>query len=611
MCGIGGVVSKYGKPNREITKLMGDTMIERGPDNLGFSFKENIELVHRRLSIIDLSNNSNQPVEDNNIILIFNGEIYNYREVIEKMKYNFNEKVKNSDTLFLFEMIKIEGLEKTIRMIKGMFAFSVYYKEEKKLFLVRDHLGKKPLYYSVDDNQMLFCSDIRPLNNIIRDKTIDKYSVEHYLYEGAMPQPHTIYEEIKQVSPGSYIEFCTVKFDITEKSYFQWKTSSNIHSDEKEVIINVKKLLKKSIKRRLQSDVKIGSFLSGGIDSTVISYLMASQSSSKIDTYTIGFKNDVNNELNTAREIASYLKTNHNEINIDFNPSEIIEELISYLGEPLSDASILPTFLICKHIKKDVTVALSGDGGDEIFYGYPTFDIGFRAEKSKKNKLKYFATKSLNKINLLNSEYPYLQEFKSMSDYQIINRFIGFSENERKKIFSPKINLKDYQIEDPNFQNFGYSTIPNRLSKLYIKGRLINSYLVKIDRMSMKNSLEVRSPFLDLDLIQYMMNVSDSVKLNDGKTLKYITKKIALEKIPKKIIELPKKGFTVPLDSLIRNEIKSMVNSSFKNYSGKLLNKKFIINLLESHLSQKKNVGQQIWNIFVLLKWAELNNEKL
>ena len=321
MCGIGGVVSKYGKPNREITKLMAETMIERGPDNLGFSYKENIELVHRRLSIIDLSSNSNQPIEDNNIILTFNGEIYNYKEVIAEMNYPFDEKVKNSDTLFLFEMIKIEGLEKTLIKIKGMFAFSVYYKNEKKLYLVRDQLGKKPLYYSINENQILFCSDIRPLNKTIKNKTIDKYSIEYYLYDGAMPQPHTIYNEIKQVIPGSYIKFCTEKFDIEEKSYFQWETSSNMHSDEKEVIINVKKLLKKSIKRRLQSDVKIGSFLSGGIDSTVISYLMASQSSSKIDTYTIGFKNDVNNELNTAREIASYLKTNHNEINIDFNPS--------------------------------------------------------------------------------------------------------------------------------------------------------------------------------------------------------------------------------------------------------------------------------------------------
>ena len=198
-----------------------------------------------------------------------------------------------------------------------------------------------------------------------------------------------------------------------------------------------------------------------------------------------------------------------------------------------------------------------------------------------------------------------------MSDFQRIDRFIGFSEIEKKKIFSSTINLKDNQTEDNNLDNSYHSTIPNRLSKLYIEGRLRNSYLVKIDRMSMKNSLEVRSPFLDIDLIQYMMNVSDSVKLNDGRTLKYLTKKIALEKIPKKIIELPKKGFSVPLDSLIRNEIKSMVKSSFKNYSGKLLNKKLISNLLESHLTQKKNVGQQIWNIFVLLKWAELNNEKL
>ena len=611
MCGIGGIVSKNGKPNREITKLMGDTMIERGPDNLGFSKTENIELVHRRLSIIDLSSNSNQPTEDNNIILTFNGEIYNYREVIEKMRYNFNEKVKNSDTLFLFEMIKMEGLEKTLTKIKGMFAFSVYYKNEKKLFLIRDHLGKKPLYYSVHENQMLFCSDIRPLNKLIKNKTIDEYSIEHYLYDGAMPQPHTIYNEIKQVIPGSYIEFDTETFDMTEKSYFQWETSPNIHSNEKDVIKNVKRLLEKSIKRRLQSDVKIGSFLSGGIDSTVISYLMASNSSSKINTYTIGFKNDMNNELKIAREIASYLKTNHNEFNIDFNPSEIIEELISYLGEPLSDASILPSYLICKHIKKDVTVALSGDGGDEIFYGYPAFGIGYRAEKSKKNKLKYFITKSLNKVKLLNSEYPYLQEFKSMSDFQRIDRFIGFSEIEKKKIFSSTINLKDNQTEDNNLDNSYHSTIPNRLSKLYIKGRLRNSYLVKIDRMSMKNSLEVRSPFLDIDLIQYMLNVSDSVKLNNGRTLKHLTKKIASEKIPKKIIELPKKGFSVPLDSLIRNEIKSMVKSSFKNYSGKLLNKKLISNLLDSHLTQKKNVGQQIWNIFVLLKWAELNNEKL
>ena len=205
------------------------------------------------------------------------------------MNSPFNEKFKNSDTLFLFERIKMEGLEKTLGKIKGMFAFSVYNKNEKKLFLIRDHLGKKPLYYSVHENQMLFCSDIRPLNKSIKNKTIDEYSIEHYLYDGSMPQPHTIYNEIKQVIPGSYIEFDTETFDMTEKSYFQWETSQNIHSNEKDVIKNVKRLLEKSIKRRLQSDVKIGSFLSGGIDSTVISYLMASNSCSKINTYTISY----------------------------------------------------------------------------------------------------------------------------------------------------------------------------------------------------------------------------------------------------------------------------------------------------------------------------------
>ena len=210
--------------------------------------------------------------------------------------------------------------------------------------------------------------------------------------------------------------------------------------------------------------------------------------------------------------------------------------------------------MICKHIK-DVTVALSGDGGDEIFYGYPTFGIGYKASK-KINKLKYFTIKSLNKIKLLNSEYPYLQ---NLNLCLIIKSLIDLLVSEiDRKIFFSKINLKDYQTEYITYIIL-IIQFSNRLSKLYINGRLKNSYLVKIDRMSMKNSLEVRSPFLDLDLIQYAINVSDSVKLNDGKTLKYLTKKIALEKIPKKIVELPKKGFNVPLDSLIRNDLKSMV----------------------------------------------------
>lgn len=601
MCGIGGVISTNQSYIQQRLDWMSDKMISRGPDNKGVVIHENFGFVHRRLSIIDLSDNSNQPVESESYILVFNGEIYNYIEIINEE--GLPDNLKLSDTKFLFYYLEKFGVERTLRKIKGMFAFSWFDVLTKDLILARDHFGKKPLYYSKNKDSFQFCSDIKGIDLV--EKKINQIALDHYLYEGAMPQPFTIWKEISQVAPGTYLKFESKTQEVKSSRYFDLDKSESLHDNEEEVMKQSDFLIDQAVARRMISDVPVGAFLSGGVDSSLVAYYMAKNSESKINTYTIGFKGDQNNELDVAKVIANELGTHHNEFNIDFNPSDLIEELVDYIGEPLADPSILPTFLICKEISQKVTVALSGDGGDEVFYGYPTFRVAKEAEEVNKKFLKYYLNKLSSKLGRKSADnYAYLCDFKNLSPAKMINRFIGFDDQSRELLTGNASSNSFYN----NYYSLDYAaSLPSNLSKLFLQGRLLNSYLVKVDRMSMKNSLEVRSPLLDVDVVSYIQNVSDNIKLKENKS-KYITKKLLSNVLPEEILNLPKKGFGVPVDDLFRNELTEITSNYFNEYKGSIINKDFILDLFNEHRTFKGNNGTQLWNILILLIWMKQNN---
>jgi asparagine synthase (glutamine-hydrolysing) len=601
MCGIGGVISTNQSYIQQRLDWMSDKMISRGPDNKGVVIHENFGFVHRRLSIIDLSDNSNQPIESESYILVFNGEIYNYIEIINEE--GLPDNLKLSDTKFLFYYLEKFGVERTLRKIKGMFAFSWFDVLTKDLILARDHFGKKPLYYSKNKDSFQFCSDIKGIDLV--EKKINQIALDHYLYEGAMPQPFTIWKEISQVPPGTYLKFESKTQEVKSSRYFDLDKSESLYDNEEEVIKQSDFLIDQAVARRMISDVPVGAFLSGGVDSSLVAYYMAKNSESKINTYTIGFKGDQNNELDVAKVIANELGTHHNEFNIDFNPSDLIEELVDYIGEPLADPSILPTFLICKEISQKVTVALSGDGGDEVFYGYPTFRVAKEAEEVNKKFLKYYLNKLSSKLGRKSADnYAYLCDFKNLSPAKMINRFIGFDDQSRELLTGNASSNSFYN----NYYSLDYaSSLPSNLSKLFLQGRLLNSYLVKVDRMSMKNSLEVRSPLLDVDVVSYIQNVSDNIKLKENKS-KYITKKLLSNVLPEEILNLPKKGFGVPVDDLFRNELTEITSNYFNEYKGSIINKDFILDLFNEHRTFKGNNGTQLWNILILLIWMKQNN---
>lgn len=393
MCGIAGFW-QFKENNRETLKdiitKMTKTLTYRGPDDAGFYVKENlgIALGHRRLSVLDLSPLGHQPMESFNgrYVVVFNGEIYNYRELRKELTSNFNINFKsNSDTEVILAGFEIWGIEKTLRKTNGMFAFALWDKEEKKLYLVRDRIGIKPLYYGIQNNNLFFASELKAIRaNRYFKPEIDKNALFLFFRHNYISAPYSIYKDIKKLKPGHYVVIDrNMKVNIL--CYWDIKKITEegikypISLTEKEAINELEKILLDSIKKRMIVDVPLGAFLSGGIDSSTIVALMQSQSNIPIKTFTIGFYENSYNEAKFAKKIAKYLGTNHTELYITPKEAmEVIPRLTDIYDEPFSDSSQIPTFLISELARKHVTVSLSGDGGDELFLGYNRY---FRINK--------------------------------------------------------------------------------------------------------------------------------------------------------------------------------------------------------------------------------------
>jgi len=631
MCGICGYFHFQNKKNTDISeaviKRMTDKIYHRGPDDDGYFTNNRIALGMRRLAIIDI-NTGSQPQfnEDKNVVVILNGEIYNYQELKSELVKEGHLFKTKSDTEVLVHLYEEKGKD-FVKYLNGMFAIALFDRRKNLLFLVRDRMGIKPLHYSITDNTIVFASEIKSILEYpeIRKK-ISPISLYNYFTFEFISAPRTVYKGVHKILPGEML-IITQNGEIKKNKYWKIKINKQNYSLE-ELNNKLKNIFLTSVKYRLISDVPLGIFLSGGIDSTLL-VGAASKYTDKVKTFSIGFSEESFNELKYAKIASNYFNTDHTEMVLSYKKAiDLLPSIMDYLDEPHADASIIPTFLVSKLSKKIITVALSGDGGDELFLGYDTYKAYKFAKyvrwiphpfiKTMENitslipasskrvswefKLKKFLNGLLYKPEISNyiwwGAYPpelkkqlFTRDFLNLITNNIEFEPIEFYEKDLLKIDSPldRVNYLDLH--------------------LYLQDNL----LPKVDRMSMINSLEVRVPFLDHRMVELAVSIHNKYRLKGLKT-KYILKKSLKELIPPQLMKRPKIGFDIPLGVWLRNELKDYMMSlldikKIKNTG--IFDPDFVEKIIKIHLSGKQNFRQLLWPIMIFQNWYDKNNPEL
>ena len=620
MCGIGGYISKVNDDAKRdlVLNSMAHLMRFRGPEFNRKEFIPNGGLVHNRLKIIDLSDSANQPMTSRcgNYMIVFNGEAYNFKYL--QKKYCSPDFNSDSDTETLVECLANHPIKEVIAATKGMFVLALYHLPTQKIYLVRDRFGQKPLYYSLSNEEFYFCSDIRGISKNKSNLSLDYESIDYYLSELAMPQPKTIFNEIKQISPGTIATI--TDFQLKEEAYYEMKIVQPYENkSEQEWLLAVENGLIDAAESQLVSDVNIGFFLSGGVDSGLIVALMAQKSKTPINTYTAVYNETDFDESKDAEKLSKRYGTNHHEIKIDASHvDEILWELIFETGEPFADSSLLPSYFVSREIAKHVKVAISGDGGDELF-GYPEYQYAlgldiFGKKKPLTRNLTALKARISNRINSnnLSLEAAFAHSLKYDLNGELLNRNMGFSESEKDVLYKDDaLKLTRYLKRYHKVIWEGIDTEVLYAKKLIggYKTRLLNDYLVKVDRSSMFNSLEVRSPFLDHDLVNLVCQIPGEFNFKNNQP-KYILKKLAEKHVDEDIFSRKKRGFGIPITKWLKNDLKSYVDkylSMEQLQKRNLVEWSFIQKILSEHNQGIKDHRHKIWAILCLEIWFEQN----
>lgn len=594
MCGI--YITNIPFERKEVVEKL-NSISYRGPDHMGITSLNKLTLGHLRLSILDLDQRSNQPMLFENLHIVYNGEIYNYlalKKELISLGYIFKTE---SDTEVLLIGYKEWGY-KLLQKINGMFAFSIYDSVSNIIFSARDRLGVKPFYYYWKNGDFEVCSQMKPL---LKGKKINPEAISIYLDCMFIPSPYTIVNDVFKLPPGNYmvLDLGTKKIKIHE--YWNLKKIAPQKISYEQAKKELHELLIDAVKIRLQSDVPIGSFLSGGIDSALVSSIASKISINKINTFSIGFDDPEYDESKIAKKYSEIINSNHETIlcKVD-DVIKLIPKISEVYDEPFADSSALPSLLLNSVTKKHVTVALSGDGGDESFIGYTYFDSLVRHKYII--GIPYFVRKILAKPFFLNLINQNNHRVRNALNTKTPNDFI-------ENIFSRKGLLLNKKKQGWMAHYQGYKKwSKNYLQKaadLNIKLWLENDSNVKVDRASMAYSIEVRSPFLDYRIIEFARKLPISFRYEKGRQKK-ILRDILKEYIPEEIFNQPKKGFSLPIGKWMRNELKTHIlkelNDDFLNKVPNL-NKTYFKELLEKHMSGKEDHTPNIWKLYVLSQW--------
>ncbi|MEP6582776.1 MAG: asparagine synthase (glutamine-hydrolyzing) [Ginsengibacter sp.] len=623
MCGIAGYISLDNSIKPPALIKATSAIRHRGPDAEGFYYSDDgkVGLGHRRLSIIDLSASANQPMFslDNKYVIIYNGEVYNYQEIRQRLGDKGASLRTSSDTEVLLQSFVEQGVA-CFKDFNGMFALAIYDIEKKVLTLCRDHAGIKPLFIYCSENEIIFSSELKSIQSVKeKDLKINKNAIPYFLHLGFIPHPQTIFKDVKKFPAAHFLQIDTTQnsfINLSEKVTPFWKVETKIKKDtlneEKSAKGILNDLLSDAIEKQLISDVPIGTFLSGGVDSSLVTAIASKVSNNKINTFSIAIDDGKYDESKYALQVAENLKTHHHEFRVkEKDVLELINDFLPVYDEPFADSSALPTMMVSRMAKEYVTVALSGDGGDELFMGYGAY--------------KWARTLDKKWISLLRE--PLYHVSKLMSDrYQRAGNLFSYSDKRNLKthIFSQEQYFFSEQELDSILVNNKFD-VTNENSTSQVNRKLtaweeqslwdFNYYLpddllVKVDRASMHYSLETRVPLLDYRIIEFSANLSSNLKMK-GKEMKYLLKQVLYDYLPKEIFDRPKWGFSIPLKKWLKTDLfflleKYTSKSIIDKYN--LLHYSEVDKLKKNYLAGKDHLFNRLWAIIVLHWWLEENN---
>ena len=627
MCGISGLVDIKGSGDvaQATVQAMNDTMIHRGPNGAGFHFEPGVGLGHRRLSIIDLEGGK-QPLynEDNSVVVTYNGEIYNYKELMTTLQAAGHVFRTHCDTEVIVHAWEEWGAD-CVNHFNGMFAFAIWDRNRETLFLARDRVGIKPLYYTLIDGHLLgFGSELKALAPLNHSRRVDPQAVEDYLTFGYVPEPKTIFDQVKKLAPGHTIEIKRGQTSFEQRQYWDvplFEAPQETQTDPA-CVVNA---LQAAVQRRLVADVPLGAFLSGGIDSSAVVAMMHQNiGDEQLLTCSIGFDNEAYNESEYADLVADQLKTSHQQKIVSVNDFDLIDELVDVYDEPYADSSAIPTYRVCELARKHVTVALSGDGGDENFLGYRRYNL-FKFEEMARSRIPHTVRKPL--FGTLGKYYPKLdwapRFVRGKSTFQALARdTVGsylhtvsiLDDDTRHLLYSKQMRdeLQGYtsrEVFDGHVHDKSFSDQMRLVQYLDFKTYLVGDILTKVDRASMRHSLEVRVPFLDHTFVEWVSSLSTEQKLR-GTEGKHILKKSMEPHLPHDVLYRRKMGFAVPLEhwfrTTLKDEMLQLPNSEALLDLG-LFEKSSLEKIVKLHASGRRDFSGPVWTLMMFRRFVEKN----
>ncbi len=621
MCGIAGIVLRDGAPvDRRLLARMNETARHRGPDDDGFYFGEGVGLAVRRLAIVDLVT-GRQPVhnEDRTAWVVFNGEIYNHRELRRRLEGLGHVFHTRSDTETIIHAYEQYGTA-CPRYLRGMFAFAIWDERTASLFLARDRVGKKPLLYARVGDQLLWSSEFRALlQHPAVGRDVDYEALDHYLSFMSVPAPLTAYRAIRKLEPAHSLQWRAGR--ITVERYWDLDFSPKVAIDEDEAATRVVDLLRDAVRARLTSEVPLGAFLSGGVDSSAVVALMAQESSGTVKTFSIGFEEEAFSELPHARRVADYVGTDHHEIIVRPDATAVLPELVEHYGEPFGDSSALPSYYVARETRASVTVALTGDGGDECFAGYPRYAAMKLAEMYRRIPAPARAgiARALNAVPDAAGRFAGVRRakrFLAAAADSRVGRYLGwittFDEDTKRALYSDEL------------RRALSSAPPTRMIERWLTGAnglgvvdavlladsmtyLPNDLLVKMDIASMSVSLEARSPFLDHHLMEFAAALPESLKLR-RLTTKYLLKRALRRLVPTANLRRRKMGFAVPIRQWLRGPMQPFLREivlSDRALARGLFKPASLRRIVDDHVDARADHEHRLWSLLMLELWFE------
>lgn len=642
MCGITGYINLTANKaiSQPLLAQMNQAQFHRGPDEGGEYIDEHVALGHRRLSIIDLSSGQ-QPMisDDGNYVLIFNGEIYNFKQTrveLEELGHTFHN---HSDTEVILHAYMQWGAA-CVDKLQGMFTFAIWHKSDKSLFIARDRLGIKPLFYAIIDNSLYFASELKSITLVPGlSKKIDAKAVEQYFALGYAAEPHTIYQQVAKLSPGHTISIKVGDSTPSISKYWDVSYAQQVPMSEDDYVHTMTEQFKSAVDSHMMADVPLGSFLSGGVDSSAVVAMMSQLSEEKsqekttdnnsvkpVTTCSIGFDVKDYNETDFARMVAKAYKTDHHENIVASDDFELVDVLAGLYDEPYADSSAMPTYRVCQMAREKVTVCLSGDGADELLAGYRRYSLMMNEEKVR-SILPYAVRKPL--FGTLGKLYPKMDwapqflraktTFQSLAMDTTEGYFHGVSllnNSQRKALFSDELyqELKGYtalEIFREHQENFDGNDPLSLIQYLDIKTYLVGDILTKVDRASMAHSLEVRVPFLDHKFVEWTAKIPTELKLKNG-CGKYIFKKAMEPHLPNDVLYRSKMGFRVPLADWFRGPLKQKLRDALLSEQMRrsgLFNMNTIEQWLDEHQSGRREYSAPLWTLLMFASFYKKAEE--